>query len=46
MSDPDPAATPRLTRAARLRLAAALLAIAAGTAAVVIAVVLVRTALA
>jgi hypothetical protein len=45
MSDPDPAATQRPTLGRRLRLAAALLALAAGTAAVVIAVVLVRTTL-
>jgi hypothetical protein len=45
MSDRDPAAIQRPTRAARLRLAAALLALAAGTAAVVIAVMLVRTTL-
>jgi uncharacterized membrane protein YdcZ (DUF606 family) len=48
MSDPSVQSTPdeRLTRAARLRVAAAFVAVLAGTAALVIAVLLVRSTLA
>jgi hypothetical protein len=49
MTEPRPPAArrsgPSVARAVRLRLAAAVLALAAGTAAVVIAILLVRTAL-